>query len=76
MRHDAAYVGFFHTIFGVTELLYFFLLLDKKFLQIFSKFFVLYCILTFNVFDVLKIKHKKCLLFVFFIILDRKSLLK
>ena len=24
MRHDAAYVGFFHTIFGVTELLYFF----------------------------------------------------
>ena len=28
MRHDAAYVGFFHTIFGVTELLYFFLLLD------------------------------------------------
>ena len=28
MRHDAAYVGFFHTIFGVTELLCFFLLLD------------------------------------------------
>ena len=28
MRHDAAFVGFFHTIFGVTELLYFFLLLD------------------------------------------------
>ena len=28
MRRDAAYVGFFHTIFGVTELLYFFLLLD------------------------------------------------
>ena len=25
-RHDAAYVGFFHTIFGLTELLYFFLL--------------------------------------------------
>ena len=24
MRHDAAYFGFFHTIFGVTELLYFF----------------------------------------------------
>ena len=28
MRHVAAYVGFFHTIFGVTDLLYFFLLLD------------------------------------------------
>ena len=24
-RHDAANVGFFHTIFGVTELLFFFL---------------------------------------------------
>ena len=37
---------------------------------------VLCSILTFNVFDVLKIKDTKCLLYGFFIILDRESFTK
>ena len=37
---------------------------------------VLYSILTFNVFDVLKIKDTNCLLYVFFIILDREFFFK
>ena len=41
MRHDAAYVGFFHTIFGVTELLYFFYCLISNFCKFFQNF--LYC---------------------------------
>ena len=38
MRHDAAYVGFFHTIFGVTELLYFFYCLISNFCKFFQNF--------------------------------------
>ena len=37
---------------------------------------VLYSILTFNVFDVLKIKDTKCLQYAFLIILARKSVIK
>ena len=38
MRHDAAYFGFFHTIFGVTELLYFFYCLISNFCKFFQNF--------------------------------------
>ena len=37
---------------------------------------VLCSILTFNVFNVLKIKDTKCLLYVFFIILEKESFIK
>ena len=38
MRHDAGHVGFFHTIFGVTELLYFFYCLISNFCKFFQNF--------------------------------------
>ena len=37
---------------------------------------VLYSILTFNLFNVLKTKDTKCLLYVFFIILQKESFIK
>ena len=38
MRHDAAYVGFFLTIFGVTKLLYFFYCFISNFCKFFQNF--------------------------------------
>ena len=66
MPHHAASIGFFYTICDVTELLHFFFTVSFLISAIFSKFFVLYSIVTFTVIDVLKIKHLKCLFCSFF----------